>query len=334
MTRHDWEQIKSELHAPSHWPTFVVMVLDLLLFGFSAWLAQQGTIASALATLLLTLVLHHAYLFAHDASHSAVSKYARANDLVGHICSWLIGVPYLSRQRSHMLHHSFTGHPERDPANKRAIQRFAVMTEKQAERLERIWSSWLPLFTLNDRVGLWLDGFRRHRERPAVARFKREVVANRVYICMYLGAIVLLACTGHLGSVVCWYLPAWALQLTLDELVNLPHHAETPLLRHDEDALPVWEQQRVTHSCKSLTFWSSCVLLNFNLHIAHHLFPWVPWSGLPSAQRRLQARAPELAIEHVTRNELVWSLRNRKRPLLSITQAYFDRIPREPSTHS
>ena len=334
MTRQDWELVKSQLHEPIHWPTLGVMVLDLLVFALSAWLAQQGPFARLLAIVPLTLVLHHAYLFAHDASHSAVSRNAWLNDLVGHVCSWLIAVPYLSRQRSHMLHHSFTGHPDRDPANKRVIERFAVMSDEQAKRLERIWSSWVPLLTLNDRIGLWRDGFRRHREKPAALRFRREVRANYAYFGAYLIALGLAAWSGQLASVVCWYLPAWALQLAMDELVNLPHHADTPLLKHDDEALPLWEQQRVTHSCKRLSFWSSCILLNFNLHIAHHLFPWVPWSGLPDAQRKLQNRAPELALEHVTRNELVWSLRNRKRPLLTIMQAYFDRIPREPSTHA
>lgn len=334
MNRQAWELIKSQLQTASYWPTLAVMVFDLWLLALSAWAAQQGLLGRVLATLLLTLLLHHAYLFAHDASHSAISKRAWVNALVGHVCSWLIAVPFLSRQRSHMLHHSFTGHPDRDPANKRVIQRFAVMSEEQAKRLERIWSSWLPLLTLNDRIGLWRDGFAQHRQKPRAQRFKQEVRANFTYFAAYLIALGLTIWTGQWRMLVCWYLPAWALQLAMDELVNLPHHADTPLLKHDDAALPLWEQHRVTHSCKQLSFWSSCILLNFNLHIAHHLFPWVPWSGLPDAQRKLQNRAPELALEHVTRNELAWSLRNRKRPLLTIMQAYFDRIPREPSTHA
>lgn len=334
MTRQDWELVKTELGTPSHMPTFGVIALDLAVFALSAWLSQQGPCAMLLAIALLTLVLHHAYLLAHDATHAAISKHAWLNDLVGQVASWLITVPFLTRRRAHMLHHSFTGHPEGDPVNKRVIQRFAVITAEQAERLERIWRSWLPLLTFNERIGLWLDGIRKHRDKPSSPRFKRELRAIIVGLSAYVIVLMLLAWAGKLGSVLCWYLPAWALQMAFDELVNLPHHADTPLLGHDEPALPLWEQHRVTHSCKRLSFWSSCLLLNFNLHIAHHYFPWVPWSGLPDAQRKLQVRAPELAIEHATRNELSWSLSHRKRPLLTVMRAYFDRIPGGPSTHS
>lgn len=328
MTRQDWELVKAELGAPSHGPTFLVIALDLIALGLAAWLSQQGALTWLPAIALLTLVLHHAYLLAHDATHGAISEHAWLNDSVGQIASWLITVPFLTRRRAHMLHHSFTGHPEGDPVNKRVIQRFAVISADQAKRLERIWSSWLPLLTLNERIGLWLDGLRKHREQPRSRRFKRERRAIIIGLSAYVGVLGSLAWTGKLGSVLCWYLPAWALQMAFDELVNLPHHADTPLLDRDDEPLPLWEQDRVTHACRSLPVWSSCLLLNFNLHIAHHFFPWVPWSGLPEAQRRLQEKAPELAIELATRNELTWSLRNRKRPLLTVMRAYFDRIPR------
>lgn len=329
MTRQDWELVKADLEQPSHWPTLIVVCVDTLILFVSAWLTQQGVLAMFPAILLLTFVLHHAYLLAHDATHSAVSKHTWLNNLVGHLCSWMITVPFLSRQRTHMLHHSFTGHPEGDPVNKRVIQRFAVMNDEQAQRLERIWSSWAPMLTLNERIGLWRDSFSKYRAKPTSRRFKREIRANYISFAAYAAAFAVFAWQGQLVLVACWYVPAWLLQMAMDELVNLPHHAETPLLKHDEEALPLWEQHRVSHSCKSLWFWSSCVLLNFNLHIAHHLFPWVPWNQLPDAQRKLEQRVPELSHERATRNELNWSLRNRKRPLLTIMQPYFDRIPRD-----
>jgi fatty acid desaturase len=329
MTKEDWELVKSEIRGPiRRWPTFAVILIDLIVFVLSGWLRHQGRFAAILAFILLALVLHHAYLLLHEATHSAIARSKRINALVGHVCGWLIGVPYLSRQRSHMLHHSWTGHPEGDPANKRVIERFAVMSDRQASRLDRIWRSWLPLLTFNDRIGLWRDPFRKHRAEPKVARYIQEVRASRLYFVGYLVAGVLLFWGGMLADFVIWYAPAWAMQLILDELVNLPHHAETPLLARGDDALPLWEQHRVTHSCKSLWFWSSCLLLNFNLHTAHHLYPWVPWSGLPEVHRKLLQKVPTLRLEQETRNELTWSLRNRRRSLLKIMGPYFDRIPR------
>lgn len=329
MTREDWEVVRHGLRKPSRWPTIRIILIDLAVLVVCGWLTQRGRCATLFASLLLALVLHHAYLLLHEATHSAIATSKGLNTWVGHICGWLITVPYLSRQRSHMLHHSFTGHPEGDPANKRLIERFAVMSDSQAARLERIWRSWLPLLALNDRVGLWLDPVRKHQAEPTVPRFKREMRANQVYGIAYLMATVLLAWKGLLADAAKLYVPAWMLQLALEELVNLPHHAETTLLAKDGDALPLWEQHRVTHSCKSLWFWSSWVLMNFNLHTAHHLYPWLPWSELPDVHRQLLQKIPALGLEQETRNELSWSLRNRRRPLLTLMKPYFDRIPRD-----
>jgi omega-6 fatty acid desaturase (delta-12 desaturase) len=329
MTKADWDVVKAEIRSPvQRWPTFGIVLIDLIAFTLSAWLRHQGRVAAIGSVLVLALALHHAYLLLHEATHASIAKRKWINALVGHVCGWLIGLPYLSRQRSHMLHHAWAGHPEGDPANKRVIERFAVMSDRQANRLERVWRSWLPLLSLNERLGLWLDPFRRHRVEPKLARYIQEIHASRLYLFAYFVAVVLLCWGGMLADFASWYLPAWAIQLTLDELVNLPHHAETPLLARGDAALPLWEQHRVTHSCKSLWFWSSCLLLNFNLHTAHHLYPWVPWSGLPEVHRKLLQKLPALRLEQETRNELAWSLRNRRRSLLKIMGPYFDRIPR------
>ncbi len=112
----------------------------------------------------------------------------------------------------------------------------------------------------------------------------------------------------------------------IEELANLPHHAETPLLNAEDKALPYWEQHKVTHSCKAVPVWSHFVLLNFNLHTAHHWFPAVPWYGLPAVNQILKEAAPHILSEHETQNELEWSLKNRKRPLLNIMGHYFDKI--------
>ena len=329
MTKRDWELVKAQLRQHvQYWPTFAIILVDIAVAAFCWWLRSQGWVASILSSVLLGFVLHHAYLLLHEATHSAIAKQRSINVSVGHVCGWLIAMPFLTRQRSHLLHHTWAGHPEGDPANKRVIARFAVMSDAQAAGLERIWRSWLPLLILNDRLGLWRDPFRQQLTRK---RFSREMRASRLYVLGYALSGFALFQAGMLAEVLCWYLPACALQLALEELINLPHHAETPLLDVNEQALPLWEQHRVTHSCQALRFWSPWLLLNFNLHTAHHLFPWVPWSGLPAAHRKLLPLLPALRLEQ-TRHELSWSLRNRRRSLLEIMAPYFDRIPRDHGT--
>jgi fatty acid desaturase len=323
----EWKQLRKELEPQqSGWPTLLVMAVDLVALAFSLWLQGRAGPWNLAGVFVLTLVLLHGYLWLHEASHSSICRNQTLNDLVGHLAGWLIVMPYLSRRRSHLLHHTWTGHPTGDPANKRMIERFSVMTPKQAQALESVWRSWIPLFALNDRVGLWRDAPEERRRGVKTKQIEREIRANRAYVVAYACLVVALLATGKLASFASWYLPAFLALLFLEELVNAPHHAETPLLGVNDEPLPFWEQHRVTHSCRRAAVWSPFVLLNFNLHVAHHFFPRIPWSGLPAAQRELARRIPELERQ-TTASELAWSLRSRKVPLLTLMGHYFNRVP-------
>ncbi|PHV09838.1 hypothetical protein CSQ89_19440 [Chitinimonas sp. BJB300] len=73
----------------------------------------------------------------------------------------------------------------------------------------------------------------------------------------------------------------------------------------------------MTHSYKKLPIWSKYVLLNFNLHTAHHIFPWAPWYSLPKLHEEVMKSLPNLENEQ-TPHEISWSMANRKRSLCSI----------------
>jgi fatty acid desaturase len=332
MKRQQWQELKACFQASKSlrpgWPTVQIFVADIVILGISIFLVQKrGMLCSLTASVCLALVLLHSYLLLHEATHSALSNRRRINDIVGHVCGWLVLMPFLPRQRSHLLHHMWTGHPTGDPANRRIIQGFSVMTDDEAMRLERVWRNWLPMLTLNDRIGMWKDPFRQIKAGTKSRRFEAEIRTLYVYLLGYAVCAGILALSGILFWFLCWYVPALAIQLVVEEMVNLPHHAETPLTEEDDKALPYWEQHRVSHSCKSIPIWSRFVLLNFNLHVAHHLFPWIPWHGLREVDAEIRKILPEIGRDQ-TRSELAWSLENRKRPLLEIMGHYFDKIPK------
>jgi omega-6 fatty acid desaturase (delta-12 desaturase) len=330
MKQREWQELKERFHSlrPGGWPTFAMLSFDGVVLIASAFLwAQDGILASLASWALLALALSHAFLFLHEAAHSAVSKSRLANDGVGHLCGWLIGMPFASRRREHLNHHLWAGHPTGDLTNRRVIERFSEMTDEQAQALERVWKSWLPLLTLNHRVGMWKLDILPLRLRLGSRRFDEEIRSMRFYALGYTAMLILLLAFGKAGTFFAWYLPGVFAQLFLEELASLPHHAETPLLREEDKALPYWEQDRVTHSCKSVPIWSRFVLLNFNHHVAHHLLPSVPWYGLPAVSREIRETTPGLVRETQTQSEIQWSLQNRRRPLLEIMGHYFDRIP-------
>lgn len=303
--------------------TMSFFIFDLALILFSCQMSTKGIIYFILSIPFLTFSLLQLYLILHEATHSAVSEMKWLNNLVGHICGVLILLPYLQRQTSHLLHHTWTGHPVKDPANNRMIKKFSVITQKEIDFLELVWRNWIPLIVLNDRIGLWIAPFSGSYSNGAMTpRILQEKKMNYFYFFLYFslfGALVYFNSATHF---IIWYFSGFILALFFEELVNLPHHAETPLLKSEDKALPYWHQHLVTHSCHEIPIWSKYILMYFNYHVAHHYFPTAPWYNLKKLDEVINI---EKLDRHSTQNEFHWSIVHRKKPLLSIMGHYFDR---------
>lgn len=326
MEKESWQKIKTKITNKKSYLTYIVFFIDILMFYISWNMSFKSMLSVFVGQLFLILGLLHFYLIMHEATHSAISSKKFINDLIGHICGWVVIMPYLPRQQSHLLHHTWTGHPVRDPANKRMIEKFSVMTKVQADKLEFIWKNWIPAIVLNDRVGLWKAPFLQSASKGLSSKLKKEIVFNYIYAVAYLILILTLLINNHFLHFINWFVPAFFLLALMEELVNLPHHAETPLLSASDKALPYWNQGLVTHSCKSVPIWSKYILLHFNLHTAHHFFPNAAWYTLPEIHKEIELISPEDLSDRKFTDEFHWSFVNRKRSLLTIMGHYFNKI--------
>jgi fatty acid desaturase len=285
------------------WPTVWVLCFDALLLVAASALGQQECLLwRGCGVLALSWALLHFYLVLHECAHGAVFARARANEVLGHLLGFVIVCPFLTRRRCHAMHHAWTGHPARDPTNARAMQRLSNLSPRALRVLDVMWRAWLPFLSFNERIGLW-------RSALAPRTASRERRAARLYLAAYV--LVLATLTRlHLDG---WsYALAWLGSLMLEEAINLPHHLEFQL---SHTRLPHAQQAMVTHSCASVALWSRFVLLNFNLHQAHHAWPTRPWYELPAAQRALPQRS---LVQH----ELAWSLRQRRTPFATAFRQY------------
>jgi fatty acid desaturase len=105
---------------------------------------------------------------------------------------------------------------------------------------------------------------------------------------------------------------ALLLFFVMEELVNLPHHVAMPTV---QAKLPAWEQFRATRSCYYPPLVSELLVLNFNFHIEHHLFPSLPWYRLRRARSLVRAALDERYQEAVG---IGWNIEYRKRDLQAI----------------
>lgn len=325
MKKQEWREVSLRFVAarPRGITTFLFGA-DLLLLSASWYLAAGGGLVRRLsASVLLLLALLQLYLVLHEAIHRSASPHRRLNELIGHLCGWIIFLPFLPRQRNHLLHHVWAAHPTRDPENSKMIERFSVMTRGEATKVELLWRSWLPVMGLNHFLATWWSPFEERRRGRRSRRYAKEARWAIVYVAAYAILAALVIVRGKTSLFVSWFFPPWFMLLVLAEMLNLPHHAEAPLLAKEAEALPYWAQDAVSHNCGSLPIWSKFVILNFNLHIAHHLFPSVPWYELPRVERLIQEKTGQ--VPAAFKNEFAWSLVNRRRPLLQLMGHFFDK---------
>lgn len=324
--RNSWNKISSELKSQkSTVITLFILLIDIVLITTSLclWAISNNIIPSLISLIILPVPLTHFYLLNHEATHRSLSNNTFVNDIIGHLLGWAIFLPFLPRQRSHILHHIWTGHPKGDPANARMIKAFTVMTKNQEKKLELVWKFWIPVLIFNDRKGLWLDAFNRNRELKEYKKLSKERKYTWIYLTFYILLLIAIVSNGLVSFIWSLYLPALFILFAIEELINLPHHAETTLLNESDRRLPYWSQHYVTHSCQTVPVWSRFILLNFNLHITHHFFPWIPWFALPEAHRKVSQLLPEVDEEiRKTTNEFNWSIKNRRSNLLSILGCY------------
>ena len=91
------------------WPTLLLLVVALALFGTSVVLFLSASISLGFAVALNALAAYLAFTVAHDASHNAVSTHRSLNDWAGRIGTLLLSpVPFFRMFRYiHMQHHRF-----------------------------------------------------------------------------------------------------------------------------------------------------------------------------------------------------------------------------------
>lgn len=320
MLKTTWKQICLELNKPyAAWPTLAILLLDALLVIASWYLAQAPAFLTwTFSQILMVIVLTHFYIIHHETVHNAVFKARTSNEILGHILSLIIALPFLPRRHSHLHHHIWAGNIN-DPPNQRLITRLSNASDSTLKRINFLWKLCFPVLTVNERIALWLKPFQQWFRSERTKAHSQEIFYQVYYLAFYFSFFVLIGWFGFFRFFINWFLPAWIMLLFVEDMANLPHHADTELYDSPQPR-PLWEQDSITHSCRSISFWSRCILLNFNLHTAHHFFPWVPWYKLPEAQKQVQKYAPELGEENV--NEFSWLIKRRAASFTDVFRAY------------
>ncbi len=312
LSKQDYLAIQARLDLrPRFWPTVAMVVFDVAcLVVFSRLVHRSGVASFLLSQLVLTVVFFNSFSLLHECGHGSASPSTWFNTVLGHLASTFCLIPYFPWKYIHQKHHLWTGNLDHDPVLK-SLRKFR---DDGVPGLVRVaWRSWVPLAGLLQHVVFLtypLDMYR-HGDltRPKLLRCVLSALWMPASVAFLWG---LFPETVRLGNVAL----GLVMFLFLEELVNLPHHVGMPTFA---GTLPLWQQYRATRSCNYPLGLSELVVLNFNFHIEHHLFPTLPWYRLRRARGLCKAALGEAYEESVG---ISWNVRNRTRDLDTIVDRY------------
>ncbi len=305
MTKAQYFHLRSELAFHRHLAvTLGVIAFDVALLVFAITGIRRGPQSSLfwVAQVLLALLYFHNFALLHEAGHGNVHSGRHLNTWIGHYASLFCFLPFFPWKYIHHEHHTWTGNLDRDPTL------YQVKKMKREGRVPWIvrfaWRSWIPFGGLLQHTVFWLYPLRSWREGRLSAFQQRRSLFSVVFLAV---AYLLLAAFGPAWLTFSRVWPSLVIYLIAVELVNFPHHIDMPVVSHPDHKLPPWEQHQTTRSCNYGIF-SGLLVLNFNLHTEHHLYPTLPWYRLTSVRDQLK---PVLAEEYHEVPGLAWNLENR-----------------------
>lgn len=269
------------------WMTIAVIIFDALIAAAALWMifGLQGRWQYWAGQALLAIFFFHNFAIVHEAGHGNVSHRDAVNVIVGHYASLFCFLPFYPWRYIHQEHHTWTGNLEKDPTMKHVRR---MKTRRRIPfTVKFTWRSWIPFAALIQHfvywsypISAWLEGTRKR------SQFRDMLFSDLFLAAAYICLARIAPDWFHVARL--W--PSFVIYLLGDELVNLPHHLDMPTLdpESSKKRLYVWEQEATTRSCRYPGFLSELLVLNFNLHTEHHLFPNLPWYRLKKARELIK----------------------------------------------
>jgi len=222
--------------------------------------------------LLLTLCLVHAFVLLHEAGHQTLFKRRWMNAIVGHYAGGLSLIPFASWRPIHARHHRYTGWQDLDATTATLIPR--PLKPWEGKIIDFAWRTGTPLFSVLYRLqNYWhiprINRFLKKRN------FTKNLTINAVFLLILYALFVYLIGFKNLFVLTG---PALLLSLAAEDILLLSQHTHIPQnLSHGErvSSFPPIQQAQFSRSLQ-LPSWLSKVLMHFDEHELHHMYPQIP----------------------------------------------------------
>ena len=249
--------------------TIVLGFLFSTLAGLT--LAAQSGWQYALGQVILGVAFVQWFCLLHEAGHGTLFNAQRWNVRVGHLAGFFSLIPFHSWRVIHHEHHRWTGWQDLDPTTEALVPRQLKLHEKLI--INGAWFLWFPLFSILYRVNnFWRAGriLKRVPERHHTRIKLNLVVLAAVYLVLFValgGTLLTLVGPALLGSF-----------MFMDVILFSQHNHIPQKVSGGAkvDPHPFIEQQPFTRSLVFPKWFARGVLLNFDAHELHHMYPTTP----------------------------------------------------------
>ncbi|KZT41650.1 hypothetical protein SISSUDRAFT_1069724 [Sistotremastrum suecicum HHB10207 ss-3] len=257
----------------------------------SFYLLRHLLVAISLIWWFQSLVWTGFWILGHECLHRTFSPNTLLSDCIGLILHTFCWTPYFSHQISHNRHHSGRGHAEREELP-------ASLEHEHTSYFEHTPIHDLWMLFLQQTVGYPSYILLNYTSQPTLPpgtshvnrmhRFNAVVISDLAILIMAYLVYKSVRIFGVLAVIKYYGIP-W---------IGLNHWlAMATYLQHTGPRLPwyrgkAWNLQRGALSTVDRPFlgWQGRFFL-FNIshcHVAHHLFPQIPWYNLPEATEHLK----------------------------------------------
>jgi fatty acid desaturase len=259
-----------------------------------------------LAVPLISLFMFRSFAFMHEAVHGLLSKNSRTNHFLGIVSGAFCLLSYDSWKKAHIDHHRWSGNIDKDPVAA-MIKTFPKFPGSLKKILTFGWKCWLPTLSFLQHTVFWAITIRyTASNRQSMGQIMSAVIPAVFWVSV-LSFIPL-----HLTLSV--IIPSIVLYLIGTEVINAPHHLGLTYYR-GETKIPLWEQFRTARTCVYPKWLARFVVLNFNYHAEHHMYPYVPWYHLDKLHQVLR---PEIGEGYNLDPSFSWVLTNRSKDLVEV----------------
>ena len=233
---------------------------------------QDEWLAWGIGQILFAGSLVQWFVILHECGHDTLFKSRRLNASVGTVAGLVSLIPFRTWRRIHSRHHKWTGWQDLDPTTE------ALAPKPRCRTLRTIvnvcWRLWIPIFSVAYRVQNFWD------LRRVLGMFPRESDRRAIRHDTAFAILAYVALALVIGPGMFFRLIAVALLASLiaEDLLLLSQHTHIPQhVSHGEDVrpYPAIEQVAFTRSLR-LPRWVSTLVLHFDAHELHHMYPFVP----------------------------------------------------------